>query len=85
MHSSCRGTKRGIDGSAISTAVASRVLVKTNEPGRLDENTAKVVAPLSPATSDVTSAATDGFLNGKRYQNLSCTVFIKWVCIYDAD
>ena len=62
MGPNCLGISRGIGGSAISTAVASTVLANTNDPGRLDENTANVVAPLSPDTSDVTSAATDGFL-----------------------
>ena len=59
---SCLGINRGRGGSAIRTAVASTVLAKTNEPGKLVENTAKVVAPSSPATSEVTSAATTGFL-----------------------
>ena len=51
----------GSGGSARSTAVASTVLGIKNEPGRLEENTDKVVAPLSPDTKDVTSAAIVGF------------------------
>ena len=60
-----RGPSRGRGGSAISTAVASTVLGTTNDPGKLDENTARVDAPSSPDISDVTSAATVGFC----YQN----------------
>ena len=55
------GISRGRGGSAIRTAVASTVLGNTNDPGTFEENTARVVAPLSPDTRDVTSAATVGF------------------------
>ena len=73
----CRGIKRGKGGSAIRTAVASTVLVNTNEPGRLDENTAKVVAPFSPDTSDVTSVATVGFLKLQREEHFRCLEFLR--------
>ena len=55
------GTSRGSGGSAISTAVASTVLVTTNDPGKFDEYTARTVAPSSPDIRDVTSAAAVGF------------------------
>ena len=51
----------GSGGSASNTAVASTVRGTKNEPGKLDENTDKVVAPLSPDTRLVTSAAIVGF------------------------
>ena len=47
-------------GSAISVAVAGTVLGNANDPGIVDENTARTVPPVIPDKRDDNSAATIG-------------------------